>query len=135
MCVCARSAFAGQLAFGEIRIPSTLAPAATSGARAAARQLLGPGFEKMKLPLLLTVCNGDLPLLEVYQGEMKGDPLRRHISGYSGSSSLADLQESCTCFVGGDEREPAEQACTPVQRPTSFSLSAVLGSCSSAWRS
>ena len=94
VCVCARSEFAGQLAFGEIRIPSTLSPVATSGARAASQQLLGPGFEKMKLPLLLTVCNGDLLLLEVYKGEMKGDPLRRHISGCSGSSSLAALQES-----------------------------------------
>lgn len=67
-----------QIAFGEVRTSKT-----SSGVMDTL------GGTPSKLPTLLTVCNGDLGLREVYSGELKSDPLQKHLATYLNGKKCA----------------------------------------------
>lgn len=75
-------AYKGKVSFGEIRTGSGASKAAPELVSA----LLGkvpPGSASQR-PLLVSVCNGDLEVSELYSGKLKSEALGRHLDGYAG---------------------------------------------------
>ncbi|KAG2499079.1 hypothetical protein HYH03_003262 [Edaphochlamys debaryana] len=83
-------AYAGKVSFGELRLG---AKGPTSAAAAAVARALGVDVEAEraagKLPLLLSVCNGDAQGAVRYTGQLKSDPLVRHIEAYAAGKKCA----------------------------------------------
>lgn len=67
------SSFKGKVAAGEVRVPAAQAVAEQLGLAAGA-----------KLPAVVTVCNGDLKLKQMYSGDMRGEALRRFVGARMG---------------------------------------------------
>ncbi|PNH03528.1 DnaJ subfamily B member 3 [Tetrabaena socialis] len=78
-------AYQGRIAFGELR-------ASAKGAAAVAARL-GVDLEAEKaggkLPLLVSVCNGDVVVAERYGGQLKSEPLTRHLDSYAAGKKCA----------------------------------------------
>ncbi|KXZ52890.1 hypothetical protein GPECTOR_8g270 [Gonium pectorale] len=73
-------AYAGKVAFGELRVGGKAADAA----KAVAAKLGIADLAAAKLPLLVSVCNGDVAGVEPYSGQLKSEPLTRHLESYAG---------------------------------------------------
>lgn len=64
--------YKGKVAFGEVRSKHADVVAALVGSAG------------VQLPALVTVCNGDLQLAEVFKGKLKSEALSSHLSSYAG---------------------------------------------------
>lgn len=71
-----------KISFAEVRV----AGSGKAAGAALADQLLGSGA---KLPKLVTVCNGDVALKEVYSGELKSEALNKHLASFAGGRKCA----------------------------------------------
>lgn len=83
--------YAGKVAFGELRASG----AGVTADQAAVAKRLGVDLaaEKAagKLPLLVTVCNGDVALVERYAGQLKSEPLARHLDTYAAGKKCGKM--------------------------------------------
>eukprot|EP00798_Chlamydomonas_sp_ICE-L_P030395 gene30395-35402_t len=96
--------YADKVVLGEVRVPAS-GGAPSAGVKSVLQQLGVEYTAATKLPVLLSVCNGDLKLSEIYKGEMKGQPLRRHIASCLSSDALkAILKDKGIPCVGAAEK-------------------------------
>lgn len=79
-------AYAGKVAFGEVQ---SAGKAGSGPARLAAQLGLSLPEEAGRLPLLLSVCNGDITTIERFSGQLKSDALLRHLEEYTGGKKCA----------------------------------------------
>lgn len=80
------SAFKGKVTLGEVRLP---------GAKAVAEKMDVPADSQ--LPTVMALCNGDLKLAQPFNGELKGEALRKFIAEFEGGrkcSQAIRLDES-----------------------------------------
>ncbi|KAG2453652.1 hypothetical protein HYH02_001865 [Chlamydomonas schloesseri] len=89
-------AYAGKVAFGEMRVGGGSKGAAGGGlsapmAHVAAQLGVDVDVERAagKLPLLLTICNGDLAVVDRFVGSLKSESLARHLDSYAAGKKCA----------------------------------------------
>lgn len=75
----------GKVAVGEVQ---GAGPEGAKAAQALAARLLPEG-EAVKLPVVVTVCYGDVGLREVYTGAVKAGPLAKHMAQFEGRKGCA----------------------------------------------
>mmetsp|Transcript_40968 Transcript_40968/g.122313 ORF Transcript_40968/g.122313 Transcript_40968/m.122313 type:complete len:484 (-) Transcript_40968:459-1910(-) len=81
--------YQGRVALGEVRLPAAQAVADMLGVPAGS-----------PLPVAVAICNGDLNLLQRYNGDMKGEALKRFITEFEGGRrcSMAVPLDAATDF-------------------------------------